>query len=39
VARRLFDVLTGTLPLPPAPEGGQLVDPGELVPEGGDVRD
>jgi len=39
VARRLFDVLSGTVPLPPAPQGGQLVDPGELVPEGGDVRD
>jgi penicillin-binding protein 2 len=39
VARRLFDVLSGTVPLPPAPEGGQLVDPGALVPDGGDVRD
>jgi penicillin-binding protein 2 len=39
VARRLFDVLSGTVPLPPAPEGGQLDDLGALVPEGGDVRD
>lgn len=39
VARRLFDVLSGTVPLPPAPEGGQLEDLGALVPEGGDVRD
>jgi penicillin-binding protein 2 len=39
VARRLFDVLSGATPLPPAPENGQLVDPGELVPEGGDVTD
>ena len=39
VARRIFDVLSGAAPLPPAPEGGQLVDPGALVPEGGDVRD
>jgi penicillin-binding protein 2 len=39
VARRIFDVLSGAVPLPPAPEGGQLVDPGALVPEGGDVRD
>jgi penicillin-binding protein 2 len=39
VARRIFDVLSGTVPLPPAPKGGQLVDPGALVPEGGDVRD
>ncbi|MFZ6003856.1 MAG: penicillin-binding protein 2 [Actinomycetota bacterium] len=39
VARRLFDVLSGTVPLPPAPEGGQLGDLGALVPEGGDVRD
>jgi penicillin-binding protein 2 len=39
VARRLFDVLSGTVPLPPAPEGGQLGDLGALVPDGGDVRD
>jgi penicillin-binding protein 2 len=39
VARRLFDVLSGTVPLPPAAEGGQLQDLGALVPEGGDVRD
>ncbi|MGQ0431760.1 MAG: penicillin-binding protein 2 [Microthrixaceae bacterium] len=39
VARRLFDVLSGTVPLPPAPEGGQLGDLGVLVPEGGDVED
>jgi penicillin-binding protein 2 len=39
VARRLFDVLSNTVPLPPAPSGGQLGDLGALVPEGGDVRD
>ena len=39
VARRLFDVLSGTVPLPPAPEGGQLTETAELVPEGGDVAD
>ncbi len=39
VARRLFDVLSGTVPLPVAPPGGQLSDLGALVPEGGDVRD
>lgn len=39
VARRIFDVLSGVVPLPPAPEGGQLRDLGALVPEGGDVRD
>jgi penicillin-binding protein 2 len=39
VARRIFDVLSGAVPLPPAPEGGQLGDLGALVPDGGDVRD
>lgn len=39
VARRLFDVLSGTVPLPPAPEGGQLPDTAELVPEGEAVDD
>ena len=39
VARRLFDVLSGTVPMPPAPLGGQLNDLGALVPEGGDVSD
>jgi penicillin-binding protein 2 len=39
VARRLFDVLSGTVPLPAAPIGGKLGDLGALVPEGGDVRD
>jgi penicillin-binding protein 2 len=39
VARRLFDVLSGTVPLAPAPAGGQLGDIGALVPDGGDVRD
>ena len=39
VARRLFDVLSGAVPLPPAPQGGQLGDLGALVPDGGDVRD
>jgi penicillin-binding protein 2 len=39
VARRIFDVLSGTVPMPPAPEGGQLGDLGALVPDGGDVRD
>jgi len=39
VARRLFDVLSGTVPLPPAPPGGSLGDLGGLVPEGGEVSD
>jgi penicillin-binding protein 2 len=39
VARRLFDVLSGTVPLPAAPPGGNLQDLGALVPEGGEVTD
>ncbi len=39
VARRLFDVLSGAVPMPAAPQGGQLGDLGALVPDGGDVRD
>ncbi len=39
VARRIFDVLSGAVPMPAAPEGGQLGDLGALVPDGGDVRD
>jgi penicillin-binding protein 2 len=39
VARRLFDVLSNTVPLPPAPEGGQLSDLASLSPNPGDVRD
>lgn len=39
VARRLFDVLSGAVPLPPAAEGGQIVVVDELAPETGDVRD
>lgn len=35
VARRIFDVLSGTVPLAPAPQGGQLGDVA-LVPEGVD---
>ena len=35
VARRLFDVLSGTVPLAPAPQGGQLSDVA-LVPQGED---
>ncbi|HEX4866552.1 MAG TPA: hypothetical protein VFV32_02900, partial [Acidimicrobiales bacterium] len=33
VARRLFDVLSGTIPLPAAPLGGNLADLGAAVPE------
>ncbi|MET0727641.1 MAG: penicillin-binding protein 2 [Acidimicrobiales bacterium] len=39
VARRLFDLLSGTVPLPQAPLGGQLGDIPELVGEGETVRD
>jgi penicillin-binding protein 2 len=39
VARRLFDVLSGAVPLPPAVEGGQITVVEELAPETGDVRD
>ncbi|MGK2950243.1 MAG: penicillin-binding protein 2 [Acidimicrobiales bacterium] len=39
VARRLFDVLSGAVPLPPAAEGGQIEVIEELAPETGDVRD
>jgi len=39
VARRLFDVLSGTVPLPPAPAGGKLTEITELSPDPGDVRD
>jgi penicillin-binding protein 2 len=39
VARRLFDVLSGTVPLPPAPVGGQVTDLGALSPDPGNVRD
>jgi hypothetical protein len=39
VARRLFDVLSNTVPLPPAPAGGQLSDLATLSPNPGDVRD
>jgi penicillin-binding protein 2 len=39
VARRLFDVLSGAVPLPPAAEGGQIIVVDELAPETGDVRD
>ncbi|MGV3760655.1 MAG: penicillin-binding protein 2 [Actinomycetota bacterium] len=39
VARRLFDVLSGAVPLPEAPVGGDLSDAGEAVPEGGEVTD
>ena len=39
VARRLFDVLSGAVPMPAAPKGGQLSDLGALVPDGGDVTD
>lgn len=39
VARRLLDVLSGAVPLPPAPEGGQLAEQPDLLLEGGDVRD
>lgn len=39
VARRLYDVLSGTIPLPPAPAGGTLEELLSLAPEAGDVRD
>ena len=39
VARRLFDVLSGSVPLPPAPEGGVVPEITDLSPEPGDVRD
>ena len=39
VARRLFDVLSGSVPLPPAPLGGVTPEITELSPETGDVRD
>ncbi len=39
VARRLFDVLSGAVPLPPAIDGGQIEVVEELAPETGDVRD
>ena len=39
VARRLFDVLSGSQPLPPAPVGGQVTDLTNLSPDPGDVRD
>jgi penicillin-binding protein 2 len=39
VARRLFDVLSGTVPMPEAPIGGQLQETDALVGAGSDVRD
>lgn len=39
VARRLYDVLSGTIPLGPAPEGGTLEELPSLAPEVGDVPD
>lgn len=39
VARRIFDLLSGTVPMPVAQEGGKVEEQGELVGEGGDVRD
>jgi penicillin-binding protein 2 len=39
VARRLFDVLSGTAPLPPAPAGGQITDLATLSPDPGNVHD
>lgn len=39
VARRLFDVLSGSVPLPPAPEGGVVTEIADLSPDPGDVRD
>ncbi|MDP1819758.1 MAG: penicillin-binding protein 2 [Acidimicrobiales bacterium] len=39
VARRLFDVLSGTEPLPPASPGGALPVDTQLSPDPGDVRD
>lgn len=39
VARRLFDVLSGTVELPKAPPGGQLTETPDLVGEGENVRD
>jgi penicillin-binding protein 2 len=39
VARRLFGVLSGFEPLPPAPDGGVVPEITELSPDPGDVRD
>ncbi len=39
IARRLYDVLSGAIPLVPAPPGGKLDDLATLAPEPGDVRD
>lgn len=39
VARRLFDVLSGTVPMPAAPEGGTFTDQPDLLADGGQVRD
>ena len=39
VARRLYDVLSGSIPLTPAPLGGKFDDLTTLAPEPGDVRD
>lgn len=39
VARRLFDVLSGTVPLPPAPEDGRFDVLETLSPDSGDVLD
>jgi penicillin-binding protein 2 len=39
VARRIFDVLSDPATMPPAPQGGQLGEGEDLVPEGGDVTD
>ena len=39
VARRLLDALSGTIPMPEAPERGVFVETPDLLPDGGDVRD
>ncbi len=39
VARRLFDVLSGTVPMPPAPEDGIFEEQPDLLADGGEVRD